>query len=53
MVFLTYIAPVKSTPVTLNGGASSTLTFGRGGGPGDQYGLPITFYILRMCVEVI
>ena len=40
--FFTYSAPVKSTPVTLKGGASSTLNFGRGGGSGVRYGLPIT-----------
>ena len=32
----------KVTPVTLNGGHSSTLTFGRGGGSGARYGLPMT-----------
>ena len=35
--------PVKSTPVTENGGASSTLIFGRGGRFGAAYGRPLTF----------
>ena len=29
---LTYSVPVKSTPVTVNGGASMALTLGNGGG---------------------
>ncbi|KAH3788668.1 hypothetical protein DPMN_166815 [Dreissena polymorpha] len=30
----------KSTPVTVNGSASSTLTASNGGGSGAEYGLP-------------
>ena len=40
--FLTYIAPVKSTPVTLKGWPSSTLAWGRGGGSGTENGFPTT-----------
>ena len=41
--FLTYIAPVKSTPVTLKGGPSCTLAWGRGGGSGTENGFPTTW----------
>ena len=38
--FLTCNAPVKSTPVTVNGGHSVTRTLGKGGGLGALYGFP-------------
>ena len=40
--FFTYIAPVKSIPVTLKGGPSCTLASGSGGGSGIGNGLPTT-----------
>ena len=46
---LIYNAPVKSTPVTVNGGDSRSLSFGNGGGPGARYGCPDT---LRQMVHV-
>ena len=39
----TYNAPVKSTPVTVKGGASNVRIFGSGGGSGAVYGLPLCF----------
>ena len=37
-----YNAPVKSTPVIVNGGESLSLSFGNGGGSGELYGCPET-----------
>ena len=39
----TYNTLVKSTPVTVKGGASNVQIFGSGGGSGVQYGLPLCF----------
>jgi len=36
-------APVKSTPVTLNGAAHDVLDLGSGGASGAEYGFPETF----------
>lgn len=43
----TYRAPVKSTPVTVNGGASVTQTFGSGGGSGVLKSFPIAINLLQ------
>ena len=37
--FFTYMAPVKSTPVTVKGGESLSLHLGSGGGSGELKGL--------------
>ena len=43
-----YNAPMKSTPVTVNGGDFRSLSFGNGGGPSARYGCPDT---LRLVVH--
>ena len=43
-VLRTNKAPVKSTPVTLNGAAHNVRDLGSGGASGTEYGLPETFW---------
>ena len=40
--FFTYIAPVKSTPLTMKGGPPYTLASGSGGGSGIENSFPTT-----------
>ena len=48
---LIYRAPVKSTPVTVNGGDSVTQTFGSGGGSGAWKGFPFNLLQITHCLN--
>ena len=48
---LIYRAPVKSTPVTVNGGDSVTRTFGSGGGSGARKGFPFNLLQTTHCLN--